>query len=98
MQFHHDHMLASRSVVSEKIAHCREAGSVSANAAASSATAGRARPRLGRRVGLHRECAARLRSLANLEAHLALREQLETVASDYDEIADEIEQKTKARR
>ena len=44
----------------------------------------------------YRECAARLRSLANLEFNPALREQLEIVAHDYDEIADEIEQKAVA--
>ena len=38
----------------------------------------------------YRECAARMRSLANSEPNPELREQLETVASDYDEIAAEI--------
>ena len=38
----------------------------------------------------YRECAARMRSLANSEPNPALREQLETVAGDYDEIAAEI--------
>jgi hypothetical protein len=37
-------------------------------------------------------------SLANSETNPALREQLETVASDYDEIADEIEQEIETPR
>jgi hypothetical protein len=39
----------------------------------------------------YRERAARVRSLASSDADLALREQLESMASDYDEIADELE-------
>ena len=45
----------------------------------------------------YRECASRMRSLANSEPNPALREQLETVASDYDEIADAMEQEIKRR-
>ncbi len=39
-----------------------------------------------------------MRSLANSEPNPALREQLETVGSDYDEIADEIEQEIETPR
>jgi hypothetical protein len=46
----------------------------------------------------YRECAGRMRSLANSEPNPALREQLETVASDYDEIADAMEQEIKTPR
>jgi hypothetical protein len=38
----------------------------------------------------YRECASRMWSLANAEPNPALREQLETVAGDYDKIAAEI--------
>ena len=46
----------------------------------------------------YRERAARVRSLASSDADLALREQLERMASDYDEIADELEQETETPR
>jgi hypothetical protein len=46
----------------------------------------------------YRVRAARVRSLASSDADLALREQLESMASDYDEIADELEQETETRR
>jgi hypothetical protein len=46
----------------------------------------------------YRERAARVRSLASSDADLALREQLESMASDYDEIADELEQETETPR
>jgi hypothetical protein len=46
----------------------------------------------------YRERAARVRTLASSDADLALREQLESMASDYDEIADELEvQETETR-
>ena len=46
----------------------------------------------------YRKRAARVRSLASSDADLALREQLESMASDYDEIADELEvQETETR-
>src|SRR2546423_4495496 len=46
----------------------------------------------------YRERAARVRTLASSDAELALREQLESMANDYDEIADELEvQETKTR-
>ena len=46
----------------------------------------------------YRERAARVRSLASSAAELALRAQLESMANDYDEIADELEvQETKTR-
>ena len=46
----------------------------------------------------YRKRAARVRSLASSDADLALREQLESIASDYDEIADELEvQETETR-
>jgi len=46
----------------------------------------------------YRERAARVRTLANSDADRALRDQLEIVASDYDEIADELEvQETETR-
>jgi hypothetical protein len=46
----------------------------------------------------YRERPARVRSLASSDADLALREQLESMASDYDEIADELEQETETPR
>jgi hypothetical protein len=46
----------------------------------------------------YRERAARVRTLASSDAELALREQLESMANDYDEIANELEvQETKTR-